>query len=97
MENSIKVYKGTNPDVDSYSVFWDNKKMTDTTLCAQLRMRNATDIYICGLAYDVCVGKDSHKNVFKIFICLKTNRCHGRRRFSDRIQDDPPGRLQSWC
>ncbi|EFA11335.1 Pyrazinamidase/nicotinamidase-like Protein [Tribolium castaneum] len=56
VENSIKVYKGTNPDVDSYSVFWDNKKMTDTTLCAQLRMRNATDIYICGLAYDVCVG-----------------------------------------
>lgn len=56
VENSIKVYKGTNPDVDSYSVFWDNKKMTDTTLCAQLRLKNATDIYICGLAYDVCVG-----------------------------------------
>ncbi|ENN80273.1 hypothetical protein D910_12096, partial [Dendroctonus ponderosae] len=55
-DNATKVYKGTNPDVDSYSVFWDNKKMTDTTLCAQLRMRNATDIYICGLAYDVCVG-----------------------------------------
>lgn len=56
MESAIKVYKGTNPDVDSYSVFWDNKKMTDTTLCAQLRLKNATDIYICGLAYDVCVG-----------------------------------------
>ncbi|XP_019865695.2 nicotinamidase [Aethina tumida] len=56
LDSAIKVYKGTNPDVDSYSVFWDNKKMTDTTLCAQLRMKNATDIYICGLAYDVCVG-----------------------------------------
>ncbi|KAL3290183.1 hypothetical protein HHI36_023543 [Cryptolaemus montrouzieri] len=56
VKNSLKVYKGTNPDVDSYSVFWDNKKMTDTTLCAQLRLKNATDIYICGLAYDVCVG-----------------------------------------
>lgn len=50
------MYKGTNPEVDSYSVFWDNKKMTDTTLCGQLRLKNATDIYICGLAYDVCVG-----------------------------------------
>lgn len=30
--------------------------MTDTTLCAQLRLKNATDIYVCGLAYDVCVG-----------------------------------------
>ncbi|KAG7309472.1 hypothetical protein JYU34_005440 [Plutella xylostella] len=53
---AVKVYKGTNPEVDSYSVFWDNKKITDTTLCSQLRMRQATDIYICGLAYDVCVG-----------------------------------------
>lgn len=56
LDHAIKVYKGTNPDVDSYSVFWDNKKLTDTTLCAQLRLKNATDIYICGLAYDVCVG-----------------------------------------
>lgn len=51
------MYKGTNPEVDSYSVFWDNKKLSDTTLCGQLRMKGATDIYVCGLAYDVCVGK----------------------------------------
>lgn len=51
------VYKGTNPEVDSYSVFWDNKKLTKTSLSTQLRERNITDIYICGLAYDVCVGK----------------------------------------
>jgi exosome complex component RRP4 len=57
VENSIKVYKGTNPEVDSYSVFWDNKKLTETSLVSQLQEKNATDIYICGLAYDVCVGK----------------------------------------
>uniref|UniRef100_A0A0A9XRM6 nicotinamidase n=1 Tax=Lygus hesperus TaxID=30085 RepID=A0A0A9XRM6_LYGHE len=56
VENSTKVYKGTNPDVDSYSVFWDNKKLTQTTLSAQLAQKGATDIYVCGLAYDVCVG-----------------------------------------
>lgn len=56
IDGSVKVYKGTNPEVDSYSVFWDNKKLSDTTLSNQLRMKNATDIYICGLAYDVCVG-----------------------------------------
>ncbi|XP_045779395.1 uncharacterized protein LOC123876971 [Maniola jurtina] len=56
VENAVKVYKGTNPEVDSYSVFWDNKKLTDTSLSTQLRSRGATDIYICGLAYDVCVG-----------------------------------------
>ncbi|KAK9723247.1 EF-hand domain pair [Popillia japonica] len=56
IDTAVKVYKGTNPEVDSYSVFWDNKKLTDTTLSAQLRQKNATDIYICGLAYDICVG-----------------------------------------
>ncbi|XP_061519558.1 uncharacterized protein LOC1281742 isoform X2 [Anopheles gambiae] len=57
VEHGVKVYKGTNPEVDSYSVFWDNKKLSDTTLCAQLRLKGSTDIYVCGLAYDVCVGK----------------------------------------
>ncbi|KAJ9582057.1 hypothetical protein L9F63_003640, partial [Diploptera punctata] len=56
VDRSMKVYKGTNPEVDSYSVFWDNKKLTETTLVSQLQERNATDIYVCGLAYDVCVG-----------------------------------------
>ncbi|KFB41390.1 AGAP001435-PA-like protein [Anopheles sinensis] len=56
LEHGVKVYKGTNPEVDSYSVFWDNKKLSDTTLCAQLRLKGSTDIYVCGLAYDVCVG-----------------------------------------
>lgn len=56
VDNAIKVFKGTNPDVDSYSVFWDNKKLSHTTLLPELKQRNATDIYVCGLAYDVCVG-----------------------------------------
>ncbi|XP_011146024.1 uncharacterized protein LOC105187116 isoform X2 [Harpegnathos saltator] len=56
VEDAIKIYKGTNPEVDSYSVFWDNKKLTETTLSSQLQQKGATDIYICGLAYDVCVG-----------------------------------------
>ncbi|KAF3430782.1 hypothetical protein E2986_00348 [Frieseomelitta varia] len=56
VDNAIKIYKGTNPEVDSYSVFWDNKKMMETSLSSQLQEKSATDIYICGLAYDVCVG-----------------------------------------
>ncbi|XP_018342522.1 PREDICTED: uncharacterized protein LOC108748725 [Trachymyrmex septentrionalis] len=56
IDKAIKIYKGTNPEVDSYSVFWDNKKLTETTLSSQLQEKGATDIYICGLAYDVCVG-----------------------------------------
>lgn len=54
--NAVKVYKGTNPEVDSYSVFWDNEKLSDTTLNGQLKLKGTSDIYVCGLAYDVCVG-----------------------------------------
>jgi nicotinamidase-related amidase len=56
VENAIKIYKGTNPDVDSYSLFWDNQKLTDTKLNSLLKQKNVTDLYLCGVAYDVCVA-----------------------------------------
>lgn len=31
--------------------------MSDTTLCAQLKLKGVTDVYVCGIAYDVCVGE----------------------------------------
>lgn len=57
VDGAVKIYKGTNPEVDSYSVFWDNKKLSDTSLNSQLKEKGITDIYVCGLAYDVCVGR----------------------------------------
>lgn len=54
--HGVKVYKGTNPEVDSYSVFWDNKRLSETTLSSQLQKLGISDIYVCGVAYDVCVG-----------------------------------------
>ncbi|XP_014206974.1 uncharacterized protein LOC106638368 [Copidosoma floridanum] len=55
-EGAVKVYKGTNPEIDSYSVFWDNKRLSETSLHSQLREIGATDVFVCGVAYDVCVG-----------------------------------------
>ncbi|KAI1282046.1 Nicotinamidase [Halotydeus destructor] len=52
----IDVFKGTNPVIDSYSAFWDNGKLSETVLNSQLRSRGITDIYVCGIAYDVCVS-----------------------------------------
>lgn len=54
--SAIKVYKGTNSEIDSYSAFWDNRKLAETNLYKQLRTQKVTDLYVCGLAYDVCVG-----------------------------------------
>ncbi|XP_022244231.1 uncharacterized protein LOC106461530 [Limulus polyphemus] len=56
VRNGIRVYKGINSNIDSYSAFWDNQKMSETKLGAELRKWNVGDVYICGLAYDVCVG-----------------------------------------
>jgi hypothetical protein len=51
------VYKGINSNVDSYSAFFDNQKLSRTCLQEKLMELKATDVYVCGLAYDVCVGE----------------------------------------
>lgn len=58
-ENAIVVHKGTNPDVDAYSAFWDNCRSSETELDASLRNRAITDVFVCGVAYDVCVGQSA--------------------------------------
>lgn len=47
--------KGTNPDIDSYSGFFDNGKRKNTGLAGYLRDRAVTRVAICGLAADYCV------------------------------------------
>ena len=56
-DDGIKIYKGINPEIDSYSAFWDNKKYSCTELNSLLKEHNITDVFVCGIAYDFCVGK----------------------------------------
>ncbi len=48
--------KGFRTHVDSYSAFFENDRVTPTGLAAYLRERNLGRIFLCGLAYDFCVG-----------------------------------------
>lgn len=48
-------YKGTNPEVDSYSTFFDNEKKFSTGLGDYLRERGIQELYFAGLALDFCV------------------------------------------
>lgn len=48
--------KGFRPQVDSYSAFFENDRVTATGLAGYLRERGLTRVFICGLAYDFCVG-----------------------------------------
>lgn len=47
--------KGQNPDVDSYSGFFDNDHKSATDLKVFLNKHQAKKLYICGLVTDYCV------------------------------------------
>jgi nicotinamidase/pyrazinamidase len=48
--------KGMDKNIDSYSGFYDNGHEKNTGLTGYLRERNASELYFCGLAADVCVN-----------------------------------------
>lgn len=47
--------KGTNPEIDSYSGFFDNGRKKATGLHGYLQERKVTSVFVCGLAADFCV------------------------------------------
>lgn len=49
------VYKGTHPEIDSYSTFFDNARRQQTDLHHYLQDAWITELYLCGLATDYCV------------------------------------------
>jgi nicotinamidase/pyrazinamidase len=59
--------KGMDPEIDSYSGFYDNDHQMSTGLSGYLKEKEITEIYFCGLAADICVYytlKDSLKEGF---------------------------------
>lgn len=52
---SFRVYKGTDPRIDSYSGFYDNGHRKATGLTELLRQENVAEVFILGLATDYCV------------------------------------------
>jgi nicotinamidase/pyrazinamidase len=49
------VRKGVDPDIDSYSTFFDNARLRATGLERLLRERGMAEIHLLGLATDFCV------------------------------------------
>ncbi len=48
--------KGFRPQIDSYSAFFENDRITATGLAGYLAERGLKRIFLAGLAYDYCVG-----------------------------------------
>lgn len=49
------IRKGTDPNIDSYSGFFDNARRKATDLESVLRERGVRDVFVMGLATDYCV------------------------------------------
>lgn len=47
--------KGTDPDIDSYSGFFDNGRRKATGLGGWLKAQHVDEVLVCGLATDYCV------------------------------------------
>ena len=47
--------KGMDPEIDSYSGFYDNNHKLSTGLAGYLKEKRASDLYFCVLAADICV------------------------------------------
>jgi nicotinamidase/pyrazinamidase len=82
--------KGMNPEIDSYSGFYDNGYKKATGLAGYLRDRGVKKVYVCGLAADYCVAytaKDALKENFETYVIEDATRAIDAIGYS-RIKDE---------
>lgn len=83
--------KGMDPDIDSYSGFYDNGYRKTTGLAGYLRERKVRKVYVAGLASDYCVfytAKDAIKENFETYIIEDASRpidANGFERAKDEV------------
>ncbi|PRY12664.1 nicotinamidase/pyrazinamidase [Pontibacter ummariensis] len=76
--------KGTNPEIDSYSGFYDNGRLKSTGLANYLRGRQITQVYVAGLAADYCVyytAKDALTEGFETYYLEDATRAISAKGF----------------
>lgn len=69
--------KGMDPEIDSYSGFFDNDKKKATGMAAYLKSRGIKEVAVCGLAADYCVyftATDALELGFKSIILEKATK-----------------------
>jgi len=72
------ISKGTAKNVDSYSTFFDNRRLKSTGLEDHLRNRGIHDVYFAGLATDYCVlysVRDAVELGFQVYVVI--DACRG--------------------
>ncbi|XP_022100345.1 uncharacterized protein LOC110984445 [Acanthaster planci] len=96
VENHLVHLKGTDPDIESYSVFKDQTQRVNTALIADLKARDITDIFVCGLASDFCVGMtamDAQRLGYRTMVIEDASRGANL----DKIEEMKQGLLRAGC
>jgi nicotinamidase/pyrazinamidase len=76
--------KGTDPEIDSYSAFYDNGHRKSIGLAGYLRQRDVQHVYLTGLAGDICVyatAIDGLGEGFKTYIVEDATRPLNEKNF----------------
>lgn len=69
--------KGTDPEIDSYSGFFDNRHRKSTGMGEWLKERAVAEVFVCGLATDYCVkftALDAIRSGFKTTLIEDASR-----------------------
>lgn len=75
-DGDLIIRKGFNPDIDSYSAFFENDKTTPTGLEGYLKTRGITELTMVGLATDFCVTYSAVDAATLGFsVTVQTNLC----------------------
>jgi nicotinamidase/pyrazinamidase len=72
------IYKGQDPNIDSYSAFYDNKYLRATGLDQYLLEKKISKLFVMGLATDYCVKYtclDAIKLGYEVYVIL--DACRG--------------------
>ena len=82
--------KGIDPQIDSYSAFYDNHHKKSTGLVGYLKDKGCNTIDICGLAGDICVYftiKDALKEGFKVRLIDKATKALDQDKYQQQNQE----------
>jgi len=81
--------KGFDPEIDSYSAFFENDRKTTTGLGGYLRERGFRRVFLVGLAYDYCVGYsalDARRHGFEAVVIRDACRAIGLKDSVERTE-----------
>ena len=82
--------KGMDPEIDSYSGFYDNDRKKNTGMAGYLKDRGIKTIYICGIAADFCVyytALDGLDLGFEVIIIEDASRAIDREGYKVAMKD----------